>query len=128
MKMNIKDNAKNIDTWLRGLFILVFAVIFYFLVGLIWLLVIFQFVTKVITGALNSNLEQFSTKMTCYAMQILNYITFQSEDRPFPFSPFPNGDTKAAPPLKVESDEKTETKKPVKKTQQKKTSSKKEED
>ena len=126
--MDIKDNAKNTDTWLRGLFILVFAVIFYFLVGLIWLLVIFQFVTNVITGALNSNLEQFSTKLTSYALQILNYITYQSEERPFPFSPFPNGNAKAAPPLKVESAEKTEAKASVKKTQKKKTSSQKEED
>ena len=125
--MNIKNNAKNTDTWLRGLFILIFGVIFYFLYGLIWLLVIFQFVTKVITGELNSNLEQFSTKMTSYAMQILNYITFQSEERPFPFSPFPDGNANASPPLKVESGEKTETKSPEKKTREKKTSSKKEE-
>ena len=125
--MDIKDNAKNTDTWLRGLFILVFGVIFYFLYGLIWLLVIFQFITKVITGGLNGNLEQFSTKMTSYAMQILNYITFQSEERPFPFSPFPNGEADAATPVKVESGEKSETKAPVKKTRQKKTSSKKEE-
>jgi len=83
MKMDIKNNVKNKDIWLRGLFILIFGVIFYFLYGLIWLLVIFQFVTKVITGKLNSNLEQWSTRMTCYAMQILNYITFQSEERHF---------------------------------------------
>ncbi len=118
--MDIKNNAKNTDTWLRGLFILIFGVIFYFLYGLIWLLVIFQFVTKVITGELNRNLEQFSTKMTSYAMQILNYITFQSEERPFPFSPFPDGDANASPPLKVESGEKTETKSPEKKTSSKK--------
>ncbi len=118
--MDIKNNAKNTDTWLRGLFILIFAVIFYFLYGLIWLLVIFQFVTKVITGELNRNLEQFSTKMTSYAMQILNYITFQSEERPFPFSPFPDGKANASPPLKVESGEKTETKSPEKKTSSKK--------
>ena len=124
--MDIKNNAKNTDTWLRGLFILIFGVIFYFLYGLIWLLVIFQFVTKVITGELNRNLEQFSTKMTSYAMQILNYITFQSEKRPFPFSPFPDGDANGAPLLKVESGEKTETKAPEKKTRSKKTSSKKE--
>ena len=112
--MNIKDNAKNTDTWLRGLFILIFGVIFYFLYGLIWLLIIFQFITKVITGGLNSNLEQFSTKMTAYAMQILNYITFQSEERPFPFSPFPEGNAKAAPEPEVGSEEKT-TKKVTKK-------------
>jgi hypothetical protein len=93
--MDIKDHAKNTDTWLRGFFILVFGVIFYFLYLVIWLLVIFQFVTKVLTGELNSNLEQFSTKMTSYAMQILNYITYQSEERPFPFSPFPETEQNA---------------------------------
>ena len=36
--MDIKDHAKNTDTWLRGFFILVFGVIFYFLYILIWLL------------------------------------------------------------------------------------------
>jgi len=116
--MDIKDNAKNIDTWLRGLFILIFGVIFYFLYGLIWLLVIFQFVTKVITGELNSNLEKFSTKMTCYAMQILNYITFQSEERPFPFSPFPDDGSEnvsETTPLKVEAVQKTSRKKTKKK-------------
>ena len=122
--MDIKDNAKNTDTWLRGLFIVVFAVIFYFLIGLIWLLVIFQFVTKVITGELNGNLEQFSTKLTSYALQILHYITYQSEERPFPFSPFPDGNAKTATPSKV----KAETKAVEKKAPPKKSSNKEEED
>ena len=108
--MDIKVNAKNTDTWLKGFFILIFGVIFYFLYGLIWLLIIFQFATKVITGGLNSNLEQFSTKMTYYAMQILNYITFQSEERPFPFSPFSENDSEATP-SKVEAVKKTSRKK-----------------
>jgi hypothetical protein len=116
--MEIKDHAKNTDTWLRGFFILVFGVIFYFLYILIWLLVIFQFVTKVITGELNSNLEQFSTKLTSYAMQILNYITYQSEERPFPFSPFPEENPASQRPDAVE-------KTPKRVTRKKKTSSKK---
>ena len=124
--MGIKDNAKNIDTWLRGLFILIYGVIFYFLYGLIWLLVIFQFVTKVLTGGLNSNLEQFSTRMTCYAMQILNYITYQSEERPFPFSPFPEVGAEAMP-SKIETTEKTAEKMDKKKTTKKETSSEKDE-
>ncbi len=89
MDTNVKENVKNVDTWLRGLFIIIFGVIFYFLIGIIWLLVIFQFVTKVITGKLNDQLEKFSSSLTQYALQILDYVTFQSETRPFPFSPFP---------------------------------------
>jgi uncharacterized protein DUF4389 len=92
--MDIKENAKNIDVWTRGLFILVFAVIFYFLFILIWLVVIFQFVMKLITTELNQQLLDFSDALNQYVSQILLYITFRSEERPFPFSPWPAGSTK----------------------------------
>lgn len=91
----IKEHAKNVDTWVRGLFILIFAIIFYFLYLIIGLLVVFQFFTKVLTGGLNDNLLQFSRGMTRYVEQILLYITFHSEERPFPFSPWPGSDTGA---------------------------------
>ena len=91
----VKEHAKNVDTWVRGLFILIFGVIFYFLYGIIWLLVVFQFITKVVTGDLNKNLESFSASLTEYAMQILMYITYQSEHRPFPFNPWPSSAAKA---------------------------------
>jgi hypothetical protein len=97
--MDVKQNVRNIDTWLRGLFIIVFAVIFYFLVGIIWLLVIFQFLTTVITGKLNNQLENFSGVLTDYALQILDYVTYQSDVKPFPFSPLPDQEgNKNAPP------------------------------
>lgn len=97
--MSMKENAKNVDTWVRGLFIVIFGFIFYFLYIIIGLLVIFQFVTKVLTGGLNQNLLEFSSGMTRYVQQILLYITFHSENRPFPFSPWPSsGQNDVAPP------------------------------
>lgn len=96
---------------MRGLFIIIFGVIFYFLIGIIWLLVIFQFVTKVITGNLNEQLEKFSSGLTQYALQILDYVTFQSETRPFPFSPFPQtgiSTKQANPKAKAEPDKPAE--------------------
>ena len=90
--MSIKENAKNIDVWTRGLFILIYGVIFYFLFGLIWLVVIFQFFMKLITTELNAQLLDFSDSLSRYVSQILLYITFKSEERPFPFSPWPTAD------------------------------------
>jgi uncharacterized protein DUF4389 len=87
--MDIKENAKNVDVWMRGLFIIVFGVIFYFLFFLIWLVVIFQFIMKLITTELNDQLLDFSDSLIRYVSQILLYITFKSEERPFPFSPWP---------------------------------------
>jgi len=51
--------------------------------------VIFQFLMKVITGNLNPNVMNFSDGLTRYAFQILQYVTFQSEERPWPFGPWP---------------------------------------
>jgi hypothetical protein len=87
--VDIKENAKNIDVWTRGLFIVIYGIIFYFLFALIWLVVIFQFIMKLITSELNEQLLGFSNSLTQYVSQILLYITFRSEERPFPFSPWP---------------------------------------
>lgn len=115
--MDIKENAKNVDVWTRGLFILVFGVIFYFLIALIWLVVIFQFIMKLITTELNEQLLDFSDSLNKYVSQILLYITFKSEERPFPFSPWPGAD-----------DKKTSKKKTAKKKAAKKVTNESKED
>ncbi len=92
--MDIKENAKDKDVWTRGLFILIYGVIFYFLFALIWLVVIFQFIMKLITTELNEQLLNFSDSLNQYVSQILLYITFKSEERPFPFSPWPGSNEK----------------------------------
>ena len=81
----VKENVQNTETWKRGLYILLYAVIGHLVVGVIWLVVIFQFFAKLITGDLNANLKEFSVSLTRYAVQILEYVTFQSDERPWPF-------------------------------------------
>lgn len=87
--MTVKDNVKNPDVWLRGLFILIFGVILYFAIVLVWLLVIFQFVSKLLTGDVNRQLADFGAGLVRYVPQVLSYVTFQADERPFPFSPWP---------------------------------------
>ena len=87
--MTVKENVKNPDVWLRGLFILVFGVILYVAVILVGLVVVFQFVTKLLTGGLNRQVADFNGGLLRYISLMLGYITFQSDERPFPFSPWP---------------------------------------
>lgn len=118
--MDIKENAKNVDVWTRGLFILIYGVIFYFLFFLIWLVVIFQFLMKLITTELNDQLLDFSDSLTKYVSQILLYITFKSEERPFPFSPWPTD----ADVLNTSTETSTKTTTRKKKTSKKKATKK----
>ena len=87
--MSVKENVKNPDVWLRGLFILIFGVILYFAVILVWLVVVFQFITKLLTGDLNRQVADFNGGLLRYISLMLGYITFQSDEKPFPFSPWP---------------------------------------
>ena len=84
--MNIKENLKNKDTWIRGLFILLFSVILCVLFQVLWLLVAIHFLTQLIAGKINDNLGQLSANLSRYFWHIINYITFQVEERPFPFT------------------------------------------
>lgn len=98
--MTVKENVKNPDVWLRGLFILIFGVILYFVFFLVWLLVVFQFVSKLLTGDINRQLGDFSGGLRQYIAQILGYITLLSDEKPFPFNPWPTQATNEPAPAK----------------------------
>jgi hypothetical protein len=114
--MDIKENAKNVDVWTRGLFIVVYGVVYYFLFFLILLVVIFQFVMKLLTTELNQQLLDFSDALTNYVSQILLYVTFKSEERPFPFSPWPGTTDNGNAVEKKTAKKKTSKKKPAEET------------
>ncbi len=99
--MDIPENVKNRSVWLRGLFIIIFGAVLYLVCAVTFFLVVFQFITKVATGGVNSRLSGFSAGLVRYIEQLLRYMTFLSDTRPFPFDDWPaapaGGDAPAAP-------------------------------
>lgn len=87
--MNINENVKNPDVWTRGLFVVLFGIIYYLLFFLVVLIAVFQFLMRLFTTRFNDELLAFSDSLAEYVSQILRYITFKSDDRPYPFSPWP---------------------------------------
>lgn len=80
------------DTLLRGLFMLLMA-LFYQLAGtLLFFVAIIQFVITLVNKAPNMRLISFGRSLGSYIKQIVSYLTFASEERPFPFSDWPAGD------------------------------------
>jgi hypothetical protein len=45
-----------------------------------------------VTRKPNLNLVSFSKKLGTYLSQIISFVTYASEERPFPFNPFPESD------------------------------------
>ena len=100
MSDDYKENVKDQSTWIRGLYILLFAVIYSVTEIVIGLVVIVQFLFVLITHHANEKLLALGASLSTYVYQILSYVTFNSEQRPFPFSDFPNGNSEKIPLIK----------------------------
>tara|TARA_R110002073_G_scaffold252940_2_gene415512 strand:- start:65 stop:571 length:507 start_codon:yes stop_codon:yes gene_type:complete len=88
--LEIVDNIKQPSVWVRVLFMIVFGVASYLLlIPLIIILSIAQVAFALITGEVNANLKYFSASLDLYVSQIVRFLTSLSEEKPFPFSDFP---------------------------------------
>ena len=82
------------DKWLRGLFMLFFIIIKYLVAWLIILIALFQFVADLLIGKPNDKLLEFTKHLNTYLLQIVNFLTFNSESKPFPFANWPSHEKK----------------------------------
>lgn len=53
---------------------------------------IIQFVLMLLNDTPNARLVLFGRSLGRYLLQISNFLTFASEEKPFPFSDWPSGD------------------------------------
>jgi hypothetical protein len=91
----LKSNLLSSKHWLRLVFMVLFAVLLQVVGIIMWVLVILQFVFSLITGRDNSNLREFGQSLSTYIYQILKFLTYNSEEKPFPFSDWPDSDSDA---------------------------------
>ena len=92
METQLKSNLGSRKTWLRGLYMVLFAVIYSVTEVVIGAVVILQFLFTLVTGQTNARLLQFGRSLSRYVYQIMLFFTFNSEDLPFPFTEWPSAD------------------------------------
>jgi len=88
----IKDNFFDSATWLRGLFMLLFVVIYSVAEIIVAAVVVLQWLFTLFTGSGNQQLRTFGQSLSTFVYQIMRYWTFNSDEKPFPFSDWPAGD------------------------------------
>lgn len=91
MKEEIKQRLQKSETWQRGLYMLFFIFIYGVSKFLVIGVTLFQFVTIILTGSVNEQLQKFGQNLSTYLYQITIFLTFNSEQHPFPFSAWPDG-------------------------------------
>ena|SRR5664279_1838315 len=86
MTEQINDNLKQLSSWKRIFFMLIFAAIGSLVRMLLWAVIILQVASTLITGKANVNTLNFGRNLSIYTYHILLFLTFNTETRPFPFS------------------------------------------
>ena len=87
--MNFDDQAKLEQKLLRLVFMVFFVVIYKVLDIVLLLIAVAQFLFHVITDKDNETLRQVGDGISCYYFQIYRYLTYNSNQKPFPFSDWP---------------------------------------
>ncbi len=90
----VEENLKSRTTWLRLLFMAIYGVVAWLagMVGLV--IVVLGFFWVLFTGEVNRELRQIGQAIASYIYEIVRYLTFNTDDKPFPFGgAWPSGES-----------------------------------
>lgn len=100
----IVNNLKRVDAWLRLLLMVVYAALLYVVAApVVAVLIVAQALFALIAGGPNDNLRRFGAMLGEYIHQVVRFLTYNTDERPFPFSPFPEGGDAGAPEAPAEA-------------------------
>ena len=85
----LKENIFNQGKWLRLLWIVLFCFIYWWAAVVLYIIGILQFLFNLFTGSPNSSLSELAALFREWMVQIINFVTYQEKDKPYPFSELP---------------------------------------
>lgn len=81
----LEQNVKQKSTWVRLFFMIVFALLYGLSRVVIGAVVVIQFFYVLLTGEAKEQLKTFGHSLAIYSYEIIDYLTFNTDDKPFPF-------------------------------------------
>jgi Domain of unknown function (DUF4389) len=87
----IRANLLSSTFWVRILFMVIFALVLWALRLAVIVICVVQTVIVMITGEVNAQLQRLGAVTAVYVGQVVSFMLFATEDKPFPFTPFPEG-------------------------------------
>ncbi len=81
--------TKSSNQGVRAGFMLLFYIASRFVFGLVFIIALFQLICVLITGNPNDKVLHFGRSLSYYVAQIVDYLTYNSEEKPWPFQEWP---------------------------------------
>ena len=85
----LKENVVRSSKWIRVLLVIVYCFVFSWAAFFLGLCAGLQFLFHLFTNEPNKNLTKVGVGFRNYMVQIINYVTYQTAEKPFTFSSFP---------------------------------------
>ncbi len=82
--------TKEPNFWVRGLYMLLMALAFQVVSAILCIVAVTQFVFALLTDAPNARLTSFGSGLARYFQQLVEFLTFGTEELPFPFNDWPS--------------------------------------
>lgn len=91
MDDDMKEALTASDTWIRALFMILFAFIYSIAKVVLVAVVILQFFFVLLSRERNERLLELGEDLGVFIFQVLQFQTFNTDEKPFPFGPWPYG-------------------------------------
>ncbi|MEM9715313.1 MAG: DUF4389 domain-containing protein [Pseudomonadota bacterium] len=75
--------------WMRGLIMIVMAILFGIAETVLFIMTVIQFFWVVFSGQKNQALTDFGAALGRWLKQVADFQTMETEERPFPWAPWP---------------------------------------
>lgn len=81
----VEKNVKQKSTWVRLFFMIILACLYGLSRLVIAAVVVIQFFYVLLTGETKGQLKSFGHSLAIYSYEVIDYLTFNTEVKPFPF-------------------------------------------
>lgn len=88
----LKQNLTSVNQWVRVVYMVLFAVLLEVAGFVMLAVVIAQFLFAIFSGAANDSLRRLGDQIASYIYQSLQFLIYNTEEKPFPFSEWPESD------------------------------------
>lgn len=86
---SLKSRLLSAEQWLRFMFMALFAAIACVAAYVLFILVVVQFLFALFTGKDDNRLRGFGYSLAEYFFQIFSFLTYNTNNKPYPFSDWP---------------------------------------
>jgi len=99
-----KDELLDVKKWQRLFFMVIYAAAANFIIGIVLFLIFLQFIFYLFTSNINDQLKSANNWLKDFLIDSLNFLTFNTNDKPFPFKNKVEAEAEPEPEPEVEAE------------------------